>query len=109
MAVHVIKRGLDLPITGAPEQTIVDAPGVKRVAVLAGDYPLAKARMHVSEGDTVKRGQVLFEDRKAEGVRFTAPGAGKVVAIHRGRGARCSRWSSSSTGTAPTRRWPSRG
>lgn len=84
MAVHVIKRGLDLPITGAPEQTIVDAPAVTRVAVLADDYPLAKARMHVSEGDTVQRGQVLFEDRKAEGVLFTAPGAGKVVAVHRG-------------------------
>ncbi len=84
MAVHVIKRGLDLPITGAPEQRIEDAPAPSRVAVMAQDFPLMKARMDVSVGDEVKRGQVLFEDRKSEGVRFTSPGAGKVVAIHRG-------------------------
>jgi Na+-transporting NADH:ubiquinone oxidoreductase subunit A len=40
--------------------------------------------MHVNEGDQVKRGQLLFEDRKAEGVRFTAPGAGTVKAVNRG-------------------------
>ncbi len=84
MAVHTIKKGLDLPITGAPEQKIEDAPKVKRVAVVAADYPGMKPRMLVKVGDTVKRGQVLFEDRKSEGVRFTAPGAGKVEAINRG-------------------------
>jgi Na+-transporting NADH:ubiquinone oxidoreductase subunit A len=40
--------------------------------------------MHVAVGDVVQRGQVLFEDRKTEGVVFTAPGAGKIVAINRG-------------------------
>ena len=84
MAVHTIKKGLDLPITGAPEQKLEAAPKVKRVAVVAADYPGMKPRMLVKVGDTVKRGQVLFEDRKSEGVRFTAPGAGKVEAIHRG-------------------------
>jgi Na+-transporting NADH:ubiquinone oxidoreductase subunit A len=84
MAVHTIKKGLDLPITGAPEQKIADAPKLTRVAVVAADYPGMKPRMLVKVGETVKRGQVLFEDRKSEGVRFTAPGAGKVEAIHRG-------------------------
>ncbi len=83
MAIHVIKRGLDLPITGAPEQTIEEV-SVTRVAVVAQDYPLMKPRMHCVVGDEVKRGQLLFEDRKAEGVRFTSPGAGKVVAVNRG-------------------------
>ena len=83
MAVHVIKRGLDLPITGAPEQTVEDVT-VTRVAVMADDYPLMKARMHCKVGDEVKRGQLLFEDRKAEGVRFTSPGAGTVLAVNRG-------------------------
>jgi Na+-transporting NADH:ubiquinone oxidoreductase subunit A len=40
--------------------------------------------MHVAVGDRVKRGQLLFEDRKTEGVRFTSPGAGTVSAINRG-------------------------
>jgi Na+-transporting NADH:ubiquinone oxidoreductase subunit A len=84
MAVHTIKKGLDLPITGAPEQKIEVASKHERVAVVAADYPGMKPRMLVKVGDTVKRGQVLFEDRKSEGVQFTAPGAGKVEAIHRG-------------------------
>ncbi len=73
-----------MPIKGAPAQDIRKGNRVTRVAVLGHDYPNMKPRMEVKEGDTVKRGQLLFEDRKAEGVRFTAPGAGKVVAINRG-------------------------
>jgi len=84
MAVHAIKRGLSLPVTGDPEQRIDAAPNVSRLAVMAEDYPFMKPRMHVRVGDDVKRGQLLFEDRKSEGVRFTSPGAGKVEAIHRG-------------------------
>ena len=81
---HVIKKGLNLPIKGQPEQTIKDGASVSRVAVIADDFPFMKAKMSVAEGDTVRRGQRLFEDRKNPGVFFTAPGAGKVAAIHRG-------------------------
>ncbi|PRQ05969.1 Na(+)-translocating NADH-quinone reductase subunit A [Enhygromyxa salina] len=84
MAVHTIKKGLDLPINGAPQQQVAAAPKPTRVAILAADYPGMKPRMHVKVGDVVKRGQLVFEDRKSEGVRFTAPGAGKVTAINRG-------------------------
>ena len=84
MALHRIKKGLDLPISGAPQQQVLETPRITRVAILADDFPGMKPRMAVQEGDTVKRGQLLFEDRKSEGVRFTAPGAGKVVGIHRG-------------------------
>lgn len=84
MAVHTINKGLDLPITGAPEQKIVAAAKVTRVAIVAADYPGMKPRMQVKVGDSVKRGDPLFDDRKTEGVLFTSPGAGKVVAINRG-------------------------
>lgn len=84
MATHVIKKGFDLPITGVPEQRIEPGAPASRVAVLARDYPFMKPRMHVQVGDQVRRGQLLFEDRKTEGVRFTSPGAGTVAAIHRG-------------------------
>jgi Na+-transporting NADH:ubiquinone oxidoreductase subunit A len=40
--------------------------------------------MSVKEGDVVKRGQKLFEDRNNDGVFHTSPAAGTVVAIHRG-------------------------
>jgi Na+-transporting NADH:ubiquinone oxidoreductase subunit A len=57
---------------------------VTRVAVMADDFHGMKPGMKVQVDDVVKRGQVLFEDRKVPGVLHTAPGAGKVVAIHRG-------------------------
>ncbi|MBD3896049.1 Na(+)-translocating NADH-quinone reductase subunit A [Halomonas sp. ML-15] len=79
-----VKKGLDLPITGAPEQRIEDARAVRHVAVLGTDYVGMKPTMEVREGDSVKLGQLLFTDKKIDGVRFTAPASGEVVAINRG-------------------------
>lgn len=84
MALHTIKKGLDVPITGTPAQDVKQAPTVTRVAVVASDFIGMKPRMQVIVGDPVKRGSLLFEDRKREGVLHTSPGAGKVVAINRG-------------------------
>ncbi|MEP1594134.1 MAG: hypothetical protein ABJK20_06155, partial [Halieaceae bacterium] len=33
-----IKRGLDIPIQGAPDQTIEDAPAARAVALVGFDY-----------------------------------------------------------------------
>ena len=79
-----LKKGLDLPITGGPEQKITDGNSVKSVAVLGTDYVGLKPKMLVAEGDQVKLGQTLFFDKKNPGVAFTAPGAGVVKAINRG-------------------------
>ena len=84
MAVHRIRKGLDLPISGTPEQRIAPGPEIVRVALLGDDTPGVRARMAVEEGDVVKRGQLLFEDRVRPGIRYTAPGAGRVQAIFRG-------------------------
>lgn len=84
MALHESRRGLDLPITGAPKQIVREERHPTRVAVMADDFPGMKPAMAVAEGDTVKRGQLLFEDRKAPGVRHTAPGAGRVIGVNRG-------------------------
>ena len=79
-----IKRGLDLPIVGAPERQIDAARQVRSVAIIGFDYNGMKPTMHVQEGDRVKLGQVLFEDKKTPGVLYTSPGAGVVKAVNRG-------------------------
>lgn len=79
-----IKKGLDLPITGGPEQKIDNGKAVKTVAVLGTDFVGMKPTMLVNEGDKVKLGQALFSDKKNPGVHFTAPGAGVIKAINRG-------------------------
>lgn len=79
-----INKGLDLPITGEPVQTVSAEVAVTSVAILGTDYVGLKPTMSVKEGDQVKLGQVIFADKKNEGVQFTAPGAGVVKAINRG-------------------------
>ncbi len=79
-----LKKGLDLPVSGAPQQNIFDASPVTSVAVLGRDYHGLKPSMTVELGDKVKLGQVLFTDKRNPGVKYTSPGAGTVSAIHRG-------------------------
>lgn len=86
MSLHTVRRGFDIRVTGAPAP---DGPADElrvpsRVALLGADYPGMRPTMRVGEGDSVSRGDVLFEDKKTVGVRFTAPLAGRVVAVHRG-------------------------
>lgn len=79
-----IKKGLDLPITGAPDQVISEGNQVSSVAIFGRDYIDMKPTMMVKEGDRVKLGQILFTDKKTEGVNFTSPGSGIVQSINRG-------------------------
>lgn len=84
MGLHKVKKGLELPIAGSPRQVVTDALPVRRVAIMADDFPGVKPGFEVGEGDSVRRGQLVFSDRRRGEVRHTAPGAGTVVAIHRG-------------------------
>lgn len=79
-----IRKGLDLPISGRPEQRVRQGRPIKHVALIGEDYAGMRPTMLVKEGDRVQTGQVLFQDKKNLGVNFCAPGCGKVVAINRG-------------------------
>ncbi|MDX1302432.1 Na(+)-translocating NADH-quinone reductase subunit A [Photobacterium sp.] len=79
-----IKKGLDIPISGTPTQAINDGNSITRVALLGEEYVGMRPTMHIRVGEVVKKGQVLFEDKKNPGVKFTAPASGKVVEINRG-------------------------
>ena len=79
-----IKKGLDIPLQGRPDERIDAANEVSSVAVLGSDYVGLKPTMLVREGDVVKEGTPLFEDKKNPGVIITSPAAGTVSAINRG-------------------------
>jgi len=79
-----IKKGLDLPLAGAPKMEIEDAPDAGRVALVGGDYQGMKPTLMVAEGDSVQLGQALFSDKKSPRILYTSPASGKVVAINRG-------------------------
>ena len=87
-----LTKGLDIPITGQPQQVITPGREVRSVAILGRDFVGLKPTMMVAEGERVKLGQAeiaglenqLVEDKKNPGVQVTAPGAGIVRHIHRG-------------------------
>ncbi len=84
MPLHEVRKGLDIPLAGVPEQSISDARSVARVAVLLRDFHDLKARALIEPGEVVRLGQPLLEDRSHPAIRFTAPGSGRIDAVHRG-------------------------
>ncbi|MGB5304717.1 MAG: Na(+)-translocating NADH-quinone reductase subunit A [Gammaproteobacteria bacterium] len=81
-----IKKGLDIPIAGAPEQRIHPGPTVRRVGILGRDYVAYKRlpTLLVNEGDHVRLGQPLVRGKHLTSVTTTAPGTGIVEYIERG-------------------------
>lgn len=79
-----LKQGLDLPIAGTPVQDIKIGPEVRQVAIIGDDYIGMRPTLAVAVGDRVKRGQLLFTDKKNEASKFTSPASGTVIAINRG-------------------------
>lgn len=84
MAVHRVTQGLDIPISGVPEQVVTEAPPVSRVAVLVRDFDDLKSRVLVEPGDRVQLGQPLLEHRVHADIRLVSPGSGRVEAVNRG-------------------------
>lgn len=80
-----IKRGADLPVAGEARREVRRAQ-VTRFAVQPPNWrglaPIP--RMLVAEGDVVKAGDPLFEDKKRPEMKFVSPVSGEVIAINRG-------------------------
>jgi Na+-transporting NADH:ubiquinone oxidoreductase subunit A len=81
-----VKRGLNIPIAGKPEQRIHPVPPVRRVGVLGQDYGAYKRlpTLLVNEGDRVLLGQPLVRGKHLNAVTTTSPGTGVIEYIERG-------------------------
>ncbi|GAA0785155.1 Na(+)-translocating NADH-quinone reductase subunit A [Shewanella aestuarii] len=84
MDMITIKKGLELPIAGGPEQVIHNGPAIKHLATLGEEYIGLRPTMKIKVGDKVQKGQVLFEDKKNLGVKYTALASGTILEINRG-------------------------
>jgi Na+-transporting NADH:ubiquinone oxidoreductase subunit A len=79
-----IRKGLDIPVAGEPEQVVYRGPEVRHVALCGVDYVGLRPRVLVEVGDGVGLGQPLWQDKRDPEVCYPSPGQGVVVAINRG-------------------------
>lgn len=79
-----ITKGLDICIPGTAEKTISGMVAQSHYALKPSDFVGVTPRLLVAEGDAVKAGTPLFEDKHNPGVPFVSPASGKVSAIVRG-------------------------
>ncbi|WP_425102184.1 Na(+)-translocating NADH-quinone reductase subunit A [Tropicibacter sp. S64] len=84
MPQHSFKKGLDVPVLGAPDATTIEAATVRTVAILGQDYIGLKPRLAVQEGDIIARGAPVLAHKDTPQVHITAPISGRVKAINRG-------------------------
>lgn len=79
-----LRKGLDVPVAGEPDQTKITDHHPRTVAVLGRDYLGLKPRLSVQEGDVVAAGAPIFAHKDTPEVLVTAPLSGRVIAINRG-------------------------
>ena len=79
-----IKKGLDIPIDGVPERTVLDMRSIDRYAVKPPDVVGFTPRLLVTEGDAVTAGQPLVADKNDPRLTLPSPVNGEVEAIVRG-------------------------
>ena len=84
MAKFSLRRGLDVPIEGSPQQKISKGNPPKTMAVKGTDFNGLKPKMLVSEGDKVDKGTPLFCHKDCPEIRFVSPCKGNVQSINRG-------------------------
>lgn len=83
MRIHV-RRGLDLPLGGEPEQRVLRRVAPGSVAVLPADFRGLVPKPLVAVGDVVAAGQPLIADRRHPEIVCPSFVSGRVTAVERG-------------------------
>ncbi len=79
-----VKKGYDLNIEGNPSLELEELEKPTHLAVTPERIPFIKPRLLVKEGDMVKLGSVLFEDKRNTDIKFLSPGGGEISGINFG-------------------------
>ena len=79
-----IKKGLDIRLEGKAENIFGQAELPELFAIKPTDFHGVTPKLMVREGDQVKAGTVLFQDKYRSELKFVSPVSGTVSAIIRG-------------------------
>lgn len=79
-----IKKGLNIPVAGAPQPVIKKSVVPDVVAVKPTDFRAITPKLLVKEGDALKAGSPVFADKNNPDIIFASPVSGTVSEIVRG-------------------------
>lgn len=71
-----LRKGLNLPISGAARPEIDETKTITSVGIIGADYIDLKPRITVAEGDLVSVGTPLMADKTMEEAKVVSPIAG---------------------------------
>ena len=79
-----LKGGLNVPLFGSVEKFIVEDLESKFIGILSEDYFGLKPKFLASEGDLVRVGQPIVEDKTNLGFKIVSPVSGVISSVNRG-------------------------
>ncbi len=79
-----LKKGLDIKLQGIPEKKITELKNSEFYAIKPTDLRNLIPKIIAKEGNKVKAGDILFQDKYDEEILFTAPVSGELTNIIRG-------------------------
>lgn len=79
-----LKKGLDIRLVGVANKVKAEVAQPKTVSIKPSDFHGMIPRMLVKEGETVKVGAHVFQDKYNEPIKFASPVNGTIKAILRG-------------------------
>ena len=80
-----LKKGFSINLAGKASPKVTEAEAPETVSIKPSDFHgLFLPKVHVKEGDAVKAGTPLFQDKNWAKVQFPSPVSGEVVEIKRG-------------------------
>lgn len=79
-----IKKGLDIPLGGAPSTKITSDTSSRIFAIYPDDFPGPMWKAAVKEGDKVKAGDSLLFDKANPDINLVCPVSGVIKEIKRG-------------------------
>ena len=79
-----IKKGLQIPLLGVPEETLRGKITSEFVRICPEDFQGITPKLAVKVGDTVKAGTALFYEKNHADMLFASPVSGVITEIERG-------------------------
>ena len=80
----VLKKGLDVPVSGTPEKRLSKTVISDIVAIRPEDFKGLLPRLLVKEGDRVLAGSPVLSDKKNPDIIIAAPASGTIKEVVRG-------------------------